>query len=55
MNIVRHGGAISACGKGAQREGVLGLLQEMSLQLLMPKLNVVSYNAAIRGCEKGVQ
>ena len=39
-NVVSWSAAISACEKGKQWEGALGLLQEMLHQLLTP--NVVS-------------
>ena len=39
-NVVSWNAAISACEKGKQWEGALGLLQEMVHQLLTP--NVVS-------------
>ena len=42
---------MSACEKGKQCEGALGLLQEMVHQLLTP--DAVSFNAAISACEKG--
>ena len=50
-NVVSWSAAISACEKGKQWEGALGLLQEMVHQLLTP--NVVSWSAAISSCEKG--
>ena len=52
-NVVSWSAAISACEKGEQWEGALGLLQEMVHQLLTP--DVVSWSAAIRACEKGMQ
>ena len=45
--------AISACEKGEQWEGVLGLLQDMVKRLVIP--NMVSWSAVIRACEKGKQ
>ena len=52
-NVMSWNAAISACGKGKQWVGTLGLLHEMVHQLLTP--NVVSWNAAISACEKGKQ
>ena len=51
-NVVSWTAAISACEKGKEWEGALGLLQVMMQQLLIP--NFVSWNAAISACEKGV-
>ena len=50
-NVLSWSTAISACEKGKQWEGALGLLQEMVHQLLTP--NVVSWSAAMSACEKG--
>ena len=52
-HVVRCSAAISACEKGKQWEGALGVLQAMVYQLLTP--DVVSWNAAICACEKGKQ
>ena len=45
--------SISACEKGKQWEGALGLLQELVHKLLTP--NVVSFSASISAYEKSKQ
>jgi len=50
---VSFSAAISACGKGEQRERALELLDEMGTRGLRP--DVISYSAAISACEKGGQ
>ena len=47
-NVVSWNAAMSACEKGKQWGGALGLLQDMVHQLLAP--DVVSLNAAISAC-----
>ena len=50
-NVESWNAAMSACEKGRQWEGVLGLAQEMVYQVLPP--DVVSWNATSSACEKG--
>ena len=50
---VSFSACISACEKGKQWEGALGLLQEMEHQLLT--LDAVSFSASISACEEGKQ
>ena len=50
-HVAGFSASISACEKGKQWEGALGLVQEVVHQLLSP--GVVSFSASISACEKG--